>query len=775
MDETNKPIEPKIALNIENNNGNIYTLGNHASEKEPDLSDIFTPIGDWYPDDNEVNEYAQLLFQNRILITYCSDKDALDCLTNSISQSDRFSEFNNKRLLWIFEGFENKIQSLDELRRKDIKSQTFYIIDVNSQTFLDSLFNYDKKTVEKYQDWLISNDYYFFCKIDSDILIEYIESKKEKLHFILKPISRLRFILRKKGRFNAKKTLFYEEHLLKQKYEGLWGKISDREFLDTISRFLEEDIFEEKFTERASIKDKTEKGVQLFLKSEIPKLKPSDFIIQSEPIIMHLAFIGAYFPALTVKEFHDLTNILLSDERKIIKEFTSKIITKEDGSSEEIKETIIKKCIQEWTNDKDNFLEKSKLKLIKSDSKTEGIDFLEPYLREDVQEFIEQKFPFYFQEQIDFLISKGILFDNDISENIINHLLKLSARIASKDPQAYGLEYLTGLLTYLKQVDIIEDETIEGFIERIKFEHQRELALFRLYRIVAEFLNYSNLDKTVEGFINFLFNNKHFDIVFSIIKYLKNASNFKKFYWIKQIFERGNEECKKKTYELLLDFVIKSVEERAFEHLDEIKKWLPKLDQLPQNHSSNSYALAFIIDYSFKKIEEVPSEAFGKYPSKYSLFAGLSDERRIDTEGGWNDLLSWLFHPFLYTGCENSIVITQISKTESFVNIEESNQDSIVTDILSHWYFVLHGWEDEPNLNNNKSIDNMLKTVQKIVGNKRLKNISFYLNRLTDMYFYLLTKTSLKEKENRNTLRKRRELTKKMNNQIREILKSNTL
>jgi hypothetical protein len=777
-----------------NTQNNYYnTVGSEKAEKEPDpTEELPIQFGKWYPDENEIKECTQLLFKNNLLVISCTDNDALECLTYSLAENNEFSDLD-KRLLWIndtqsvanrknndnstdvekiVKTLKKDIQSFDDLLRKDIKQNTFLVIDIDSQIFLDTFLVWTDKIAKKYQEQFSRRELFILCRVDSDELIQHIHKQKVAFFFPYEVISRLRFMLRQKG-FDEKETLFYEESLLQQRLKNLWNiNVKDKEFLDTIYQFLSESKvkFLQEFSERQSFINKSDEEIYNFLKNRVGKIHPADFITQDKSLSMHLAFVATYFPTLTVREFQDIVYVLLSDDNKVIKENIKKETIREDKSIEIQDEIITTKCLDIWISNKDSLLKKTNLKLVKTDSKTEGVDFSEPYLREEVQEFLEQKFPFYFQEQVDFLFGSGILFNEDVSDNVANHLLKLFARMAQKDPQIYGLKRLKDITELINQVDYTIDDEAEGYalmvevFKKLRADGFRGLAYFRLYQLIGEFLS-NNLNKIVEEYINYLFEETQHDIVLSIIIHLRNTPSFNKFYWIKQMFDRGQAEEKTKTYKLVVELASKAILGQVPEYLQEVKKWLPETERLPENYSrSNIFALAFIIDYSVKTINEFPNEEYGQWTPSYPLFSVMSEEELKSTEG-WNNLMTWLLDTRIHRGSSEWITINYPAT--------DNDQNAIIAIILEWWYSILHGWEDSVNSDNNKAIYAMINSIRQIAGEKRLKNIMLHLGLLTDNYLEKFTETSVYDKKGREYLKKRRLLTKKMINTIREILKTN--
>lgn len=798
------------------------------SQREPDPSEEYPyKNGIWYPDEKEIEKCAHLLFENRLIVTSCTNKDALECLTISLMERDEFFGLN-RRLLGVDdtqniedkkrsdasfeisrlnESLKKSIQSLSDVLSKEIKHNTFYIIDVESKFFLDTLFHSNENHIKRYQERLSRRKIFILCRIDSDELIKYIQEKKGNTTFPTINISRLHFMLRQNG-FDEAKTIYYEKNLKEQNKSKLWGNVSEKNFTDMIYKLLlESEVkFIEEFNKRSALIGKSSEEIEIFLKNRLGKLYPKDFISMEEPMSLHLAFAGTYFPSLTVREFQDLVFVLLSDEKKIIKEIIKKEIKNEDKTIEIKEEIIITKCFDTWTEQKDYFLKKTKLKLVRTDSKTEGVDFSEPYLREEVQDYIEREFPFYFQSQIDFLFNVGVLFSDEVSDNIVKNLLKLFARMAVKDPQIYGLKKLKELTELINQVSHQIDEQAEGYdllieiFKKMRADGIRGLAYFRLYQLIEEFLN-TDLSKVVEEYINYLFDETQHDIILNIIFHLRNATNFNKFYWVKQMFDKYDKEeelsiengtyksdeekdkiikFKYKTYELVVELASKANASQSFEYLKEVKKWLPIPNKLHKDYTSaNKFALAFIVDFSIKAIQELPEEEYGQWFPTYLLFSNITGENNSDTEG-WSNLVEWLFNPNLYKSSNFSIEITKIIEAINEENniddfsITQENQDFIIRNILLYWYFILHGWQETTQSNNEKAINSLLLTVQKIAGNKRLKDIAFSLGQLADNYLTIFADIPITQKKERERLKKQRAITKKMINHIREIIKTGT-
>lgn len=408
-------------------------------------------------------------------------------------------------------------------------------------------------------------------------------------------------------------------------------------------------------------------------------------------------YVAAFFPKLSVHNFERIILFFLK-EVTINVQVTSKIFTeKEEVKLVEIPER--KDLGHVWQNSielRDQILKECYIKAIYSKDSIKIIDFCLSYLKDDLKIYFEEKYPLYLEEN--FRRSKLLLFDS--TSRIAISAMDLSVEMAISNPEAYGREWLSTILEYLKILDSVDDlsqteshlssaEWFELFMQVLDIEKQEELRLFsqslkaigkkqrnqfvflRLSVFISQMLDCDKLEDEIENFFDWAIM-KHQHAVLDIIKPLRKIQNFNQLYWIKQLLERGNWEVKEKAYMFLYSYLEQS-SDLLYSKLESIKNWLPDLERPPDRYSpSNEYALRILFECAFEKISELQFQDYGVYPSKYLFFKSFDNSSNDDSK--FQLLMEWIFHPGL----------------RHIIDPDMSTMEAIGV-LLSSWFFILWG------------------------------------------------------------------------------------
>ncbi|RKZ51812.1 MAG: hypothetical protein DRR16_07285 [Candidatus Parabeggiatoa sp. nov. 3] len=712
----------------------------------------------------EIEAYFKELKNKRVLLVECFDENILRAATYELVNIAE--EHYEKRLL-AFEGreLEQTDLHLGILVNEKIGSgeKLIVVISLKSKRFLDSMFVEESLYAQSIKEQLEKNDIMLVCFANSSFLQENIVGEKgSNFHFPKWDIPFLPYLLKAHFKDEAKSV---EEQILRQRNYGLWDENnSDREFYGLISGYLRNGIGQ--FKEEVEKRSRYTKGqnVQDFLFKEIRTVGPKELIQDDDLVKNTVLYVATFFPELSPRDFDYVISLLLNGKKTEVTVESSQVKTKKGrviGTEYISTKKEEKDCIEIWEKDHDNIMAASHLQVIRSDSGSQIVDFSLPYLRGELKKYLEQKSLYI--NHFERIRESGLLFNFNVSQQIIENVINLAAEMAISDSSHYGGNWLMDIIIGLKQHlniqlkidpnvdprDVNPDKVFELINQELKTREQEVRAIIiRLSKLIREMLNYTQLQEMVKNFLDNLIRKQDYAtvlmIVLGIVKQLRFASQFDGMYWIKQLLDRGDQKAKNEVYNTLLEQAKKSGL-RVYELLDTLKTWLPDRGLEHEKYSlSNEYALKLIIDYAMTAINNFKAVDYGVWPSKYPLFANLND----DNELAQIDLLvSWVFHPGMEYALKHlgektyhqlSNQLSQFKKALLEDNsIDNANNlkvikdlkvfNIILADLVEMWFKMLHGFDTKNTHPEVLSISERL--LQQVVLNSDRSQRTFFLRR----------------------------------------------
>jgi len=648
-----------------------------------------------FDSEKEIEEFFKRLKNERVILVECFDENILRSATYELV--NRAEKYYEKRLL-AFEGGELKQTDLhlSILVNEKIGSgeKLIVVISLKSQRFLDSMFVEESLYAQSIKEQLEKNDIMFVCFANSGFLQENVVGEKySNFHFPKWTIPFLPYLLKAHFKDEAKSI---EEQILQQRNYGLWDENnSDREFYGLVYGYLRNGA--EQLRKEVEKRKQYEEGqsVQEFLK-EIQKVRPKELVQDDQLVKNTVLYVATFFPGLSRRDFDYVVSLLLEGQKTENTVESSLVKTKKGRiiGTECILKKEEKDCLEIWENGQDKLFAECHLQVIRSETGSQIFDFSLPYLRGELKKYLEQK-SFYLKHFERFQES-GLLFNFNVSRNIINNLINLSVEMAISDPNYYGGNWLMGIIIGLKQhiaidTEIEADNEFEALIQSIAIElakkerrQQIRPIIIRLSELIREMLNHPQLQEMIKNFLENLMKIKQYDavlvIVLGIVKQLRFVSQFNGMYWIRQLLERGDSEAKDQAYQTLLDQARFSGLQTD-ELLGTVQTWLPDRDLGREKYSvSNKYALKFIMDYAINTVSHFKEVHYGAWPSKYPLFANLEenqDFRQIDL------LMSWLFHP----GMQDALY----ALNDPLVKENNISVNILLADLIEMWFKILYG------------------------------------------------------------------------------------
>jgi hypothetical protein len=685
-----------------------------------------------YP--KEIKERFIDLKNNRILLVDCFDENLVRAACYELVNS---AEENYEKRLLTFES--NQLEQTDLqldifVKEKIGKGEKLVVIvslvSLKSQRFLDSMLFEEPFHAQDIKDEFKKNDIMLICFANTGFLQETLAEKRSYFHFSQWNIPFLSYLLKASLKDNTNASSL-EKQILEQRNYGLWDENnSDSEFYGLISGYLRNGI--RQLTEEVEKRSRYTKGqsVQDFLK-EIRTVRSKELIQDNDPVKNMVLYVATFFPELSRRDFNYIVSLLLEGKKTEITVELPQVKTKKGRviGTEYISKKEEKDCLEIWETDQDSLMEVCHLQVIRSEIGSQIVDFSLPYLRVELKKSLEQKSLYI--NNFERIRESGLLFNSNVSQNIIENVINLAAEMAISDPNHYGGNWLRGIIIGLErhlniQVTIdpkiapkdVNEEEIFRLIA-VELENRKQQVrpiIIRLSELIREMLNYPQLQEMVKNFLENLMREQDYGavlmIVLGIVKQLRFASQFDGMYWIKQLLERGDQKAKNEAYKTLLEQA-KQSGLRVYELLETLKAWLPDRDIDHDKYSlSNQCALKLVIDYAMTTINHFKVAHYGVWPSKYPLFANLKDQNEL---AQIDSLISWVFHPGMGYVLENLRVgddtydklSNQLSQLKKALLEDGSIDDAsdlkiikdlkainiILADLVEMWFKILYGFD----------------------------------------------------------------------------------
>jgi hypothetical protein len=642
----------------------------------------------------EIEEHFSELKNNRILLVDCFDDNILRAASYELVHR---TEASYEQRLLTFEG--------SQLEQTDLHLGVFVnekigrgeklivVISLKSKKFLDSMFFEEPLHAQSIKEQLAKNDIMLVCFANSCFLKENVVGEKySNFHFPKWNISFLPYLLKAhfKDQDEAKSV---EKQILRQRNYGLWDQSnSDHEFYGLVYDYLRNGA--EQLRKEVEKREQYGEGksVQEFLK-KIQIVQPKELIQDDDFVKNTVLYVATFFLGLDRQDFDYLVSLLLEGKKTTIT-----VESQREGKKGKIRIIRTPKetdCLEIWEENQDKIFEECHLKVIRSDTASQVIDFSVPYLRGELKKYLEEKSLYinHFEQ----IRESGLLFNFNVSQKIIENVINLTAEMALSDPSHYGGNWLMGVIIGIKQhlaidIDIDTNNEMEALfqilaIEFAKEERKKQIRPFviRLSQLIREMLNYPQLQEMIKFFLENLMREKHYDavlvIVLGIVKQLRFVSQFDGMYWIKQLLDRGEAQAKNEAYKTLLEQA-KQSGLRVYDLLETLKNWIPDPNLDYDKYSpSNKYALKFIIDYARETLSHFNKAYYGVWPSKYPLFANLTEEKELKQI---DLLISWMFHPKMQN---------VLNALDDFVKANNISVNILLADLIEIWFLVLHGFQ----------------------------------------------------------------------------------
>lgn len=436
-------------------------------------------------------------------------------------------------------------------------------------------------------------------------------------------------------------------------------------------------------------------------------------LIKSQEVFPELSWVqgtvlytATYFPDLTPHDFERIVLLLLGDD-KVLEEAEEQILT-EQGEVRTLKKKVDRRLADIWREAPDRILQACRLQATSAHNGAQVMEFKPKAFRGEVMSYLESQYPMFLVRMFERLQAAGLLFDPGSSPDITDNLISLFVKRTLSDPAFCGKDWFFSLMISLQSQTKVEidpedslDKRLFKLLAHIEGERIRQHVLGRLAQLIREMLQHDQLLNVVREFLaTLLAAHEHeaaLDLLLELTRRLRFAPQFDPLLWFRRLIDQGSEEIRERTFRCLID-VARESGAHVSELLESLSRWLPASELESERYSlSNHSALRFILEFSAKTLADFDSRHFGRWPSRYPLFAALPDDR--EALCSYLVLLcKWLLHrgmPAAFESwAEDRDIDSEIQWKLWFGSAEEAHS-ALVADLIEHWVLILEGLEPQ--------------------------------------------------------------------------------
>jgi len=431
-----------------------------------------------------------------------------------------------------------------------------------------------------------------------------------------------------------------------------------------------------------------------------------------------LLYAGTFFNGISFRSFDSIVKLLLSGATNNIP-VALEVYKDFDDGAKKIMKVIDDDKIKVWESYKDRFFKDCCL-VGKDEAGMYIVDFTHPGLLEKCRAYFKGKEHFFWQEQFFIIERSGLVFSPN--DHIAARVIDIILEAITDDPDYYDDDWFWQMAMDIKDFEngklATEADTPEEQVYRIWDSIRRSDNAYFFYnrfgQILAQMLN-KGLGDRIKPFLERLIKYADHDVLLKLTQRLAHLEAFDKFYWIKQLIERGNIEIKNKTYRWLVNKVVYYDRKKTWEA---IVSWLPADKKIVNYSPSNHYASFFIIHFYVNEIIELPVTSHGAWPNTYALFADY-DENTGKCREHITFMLQQAFHEGTeYQFSSNNLRLLYLVSEEllclnysrediirDMMNMDEPDAEdmlllgytptyqSLLADIAETWFHILVGYE----------------------------------------------------------------------------------
>ncbi len=644
VNTSNSKIKKQLVANevgvVGNVVNNYFNLEENTDEKFEDPT---------HPFPKEISGFNNLVFEKEIQNKYNQLKKETVLIINGLDSDGNLKIAKEFVLLAEKESYECRVLTFEGFNSQspDLHLETFIknkigsnskvliVVNVTVQTFLNTLMCNDKITISIIKEGLQAQNTIVLCLVS--IKDYYVQLNNIKNTFCIWKISFLETILLPGF---GEESFDIKNKILDQRKRGLWDTVKDEndesELYIHISTYLNQGI--QKLREEIEIREKNIKISSAEFYKKVKKIEAKELFNQADELRRIILYIATFFENLTPHEFEKILQLLIKEKEHEVEVEKSKISKK----GKRVKKLVYEnqKLFVVWKKSSDQLLNECMLKAIQDNEGLWLIGFKEPFLRDNMKNYLESERPMFIVNQYQEFQEQGFLFEPSLSERIFKNIIQVSVRMILTNPSHFGVNWLFSVLLNMQNLLSIEkreihdeEELFSLLIEEIKKKELKNHFYYRLTELIREILKYPKLHHVIKEFLLILINKKHFGITLEIISEILQRigviSEINLFFYLKRIVEEGDNENKEKVSRFLYSYTF-SNRTRFYDVIELIKDWFPTESIASDKYgSANKCALKFLIYYLINSSIHFKPKEYGKWPTNFQLFHNL---RKSETE-----------------------------------------------------------------------------------------------------------------------------------------------
>lgn len=548
-----------------------------------------------------LNEWCDQVLNEGLVLIENQDYGIINKVVESISA--KFDGYDH-RVLDLRGGtvVKQKI-TIDHLLDNEIGTggKMILVIDVDSKLFIDSLFvgldtaNNIKRKLKKKQHYLI-------CKIPHRSFSE-VEKNKGLSDFYFKElyVPYLNFLIRNESQFIdiQEKDLQRLVTKLNSLNEKKLDKEEKIEFFSSIKELIEKD------------------GLLVFAETTIKKVgfdvdiegqKELEDLIADSKLNEYVLFLITHFSYLRLNDFDNILSCLILSIH---------------GEGSEL--------LENWEADKD-------LVLSKCGISSRSLQFRERNKAMHAKRLIQER-QFSYSKIIETIIGAnvlGLIKSEDLYNECLDLLTTYLSQLDKDKLEVFFYQF------FLKKKTIYLNSSIEIYKEEIAAlsdaEIKKRLNDKRITGFLLKLMVHSGVDeKTLEYFLNLFINKKKHVALLHLIQRLQHHPGFDKFYWLRQLIERGSVDVSVAAYQFLIEISSRS-SIRINEYFEQIQKWI----LLSPNSSSARMGISYHLDFALYTCYVINGNKVRI--NTYPIFQSVFEEGELNFNRKIKDVIKYIFH-----------------------------------------------------------------------------------------------------------------------------------
>lgn len=647
----------------------IFNPPGQKDDDERSLVDFTEPLPPKGPRQSEfasedLDDYLDKLKEERLILVSCPDEDIAFSAARALIHRLDLPQGGQRLLLNLAKSVgEGSLPSVYYLRGKGASyKETVVLVDAateKARQFLEPILYAAPAAAASIQDNLRQNKMYMLCLVDPGQVEDAPETENggaRRTRELKFPCWRIPFLRRLLERHRVEAPEQIEREIDLQRKRGWWGRTEGDLYFELKILLLRGGLAKE--IERRRDGDPPSTADNMFKRDE---LLPN--------VVLYVA---TFFPNLTPYEFNQLVPRLVSRASRADENGAdggSKAGARPRDATQEGQAAL-----QVWRDAPDSILRDHGLVTIPVRGSTKGVNFSNHSIRDNLRGQLEREYNFFLENRFKDVQELGLVFNP--SAKISQGAVRLSVEMAASYPEYYGSRWLVGMVAGFESSGAgAAGAAAWPFIEEANPAKARKRFYQKLSELVRSMLEDARLSEVVEDFLQQLLLLKHHGAVLEVVRRLQFAPSFDQFKWLKQLFDRGDQNTRAQAVVYLRGY-LRRVGGRVHQLLNSLESWLPERERPLQRYPRPAWhALNMLLFYFSETTLKVNPRHYGSWPSACPLFDF------VDAAATANDLgilVRLLFHP----GMRGVFREQRNNEVKGIIPVNT---------MLTRWFFILQG------------------------------------------------------------------------------------